>query len=241
MNAIRLGLACIFFVIGCGKAQEGDGDRTSISPVQPPPDTIQAETPRPQTIKLADNLPYPCDSSVQGNIIFVKGSGFRVCSPENNWDPIDLKGDAGMQGPQGMVGPTGGSSLVAVYDSQDRKIGWLVDSSRSTIYGSGGALLVLLTAGAVVEIFPNGYIYGVFQSDNCYFTSTDCSGTCRTKLPSVIIKGPQSINGVTQYPTSMFLSSINDLGVFNHASRGWPTQCASDIGTFSSSFVVLPK
>ena len=36
---------------------------------------------------------------------------------------MELMGETGAQGPQGLDGPRGGTALVVVYDAENRKIG----------------------------------------------------------------------------------------------------------------------
>lgn len=246
MNAVLLGLMSLLLASGCGKSKDSDGDRNSVVPAQRSPDTIQSGTARPQTVKLTDNIPYPCDPSVQGNIVFIKSSGFRVCTNGNTWEPIDLKGNDGIQGPPGLAGPKGGSTLVAVYDSQDRKIGWLTNTDQVDV----GWIEVLLTSGSRVQIYPSGYIRkadGNFLSSQCFFASSDCSGPCRVRYPSMIFLGSSDrVNGDNGFSKNVWLSASQDLGSFTANSSGYPGSsvgngCSSGgASVYTSSFLAGP-
>jgi len=229
----------MFCLIGCGSLRRGESDRTAPDTSQPSPDTIQSKAPKPQAVKLADNIPYPCDATVHGNMVFLKGSGFHVCTNGNAWEPIDLKGDAGMQGPPGLAGPKGGSALVAVYDAQDRMIGWVLDMSGLF---SLHRFRVLLTAGGIVELFPNGYIPSVSIEGVCHYSSADCSGICRMNRPNALSRVTnQYTNSNPDLPKAYVLSSSNDMGEFNYLSYFVPgNNCSSAAGTMQSSFAVVP-
>jgi hypothetical protein len=171
-------------------------------------------------------------------MVFLKGSGLHVCTNGNAWEPIDLKGDAGMQGTPGLAGPKGGSALVAVYDAQDRMIGWVLDMSALV---SLHRFRVLLTAGGIVELLPNGYIPSVSNAGYCHYSSTDCSGTCRMDLPNALSKANnQYTNSNPDLPKAYVISSSIDLGEFNYLSMGVPGNCSATAGTKQSSFAVVP-
>jgi hypothetical protein len=192
-------------------------------------------------IKSFESIPYPCDTAVQGNIIFLRNSGFRICNPQNEWQPIDLKGEAGVQGPQGFAGPKGGSTLVAVYDAKDRKIGWLMQQPATLAVRK---YHVLLTSGASVDLMPNGYISasaGFPWSSSCVYQSTDCTGVCRATVPLAFVPIESEVVGNnSELAKSMYFSSNTDLGPFTYASAKYNGICGTAGQTIPSSFAVAP-
>ena len=230
-----LGIILGFSLLGCGKEKKIGGD-IPVDSTSPSGKGETTNTPN-GTIKLVDNFPYPCDAKVAGNIVYLKGNGFQVCSEQDAWQPLDLKGD---MGPQGIAGPKGGSSLVAVYDAQDRKLGWLMQQPS---FNAVREYHVLLTCGNSVELLHNGYIgTGNFPfTSNCYYQTSDCSGTCRAAMPLAMVPiSSETVGGNGDLTKSLHFSGKVDLGTFNYQSWKYSGSCSSSIGTLTSSYSVLP-
>ncbi len=85
-------------------------------------------------------------------------------------------GAPGASGSPGSDGQKGGSSLVAVYDAANQKIGWVMSE------GINGYLPVLLTNGYFVRLFVfsgNIYLDRGINIGSAHFASADCSGEPR--------------------------------------------------------------
>lgn len=235
------GITFAFFLSSCGKEKESDIEKKVDSTI---PSEKKVDTTNPsETIKFVDKFPYPCDANVSGHIIYLKGLGFQVCSEQSNWQALDLKGEAG---PRGFDGPKGGSSLVAVYDAQDRKLGWLVQNPSVSDY-SGDPIhyYVLLTSGATVLLTGSGYIIPskVTSLGQCYYESNDCTGVCRAQFPSIVVYSGATFNGTFnggKYIISAEMSSRINLGIFSFTSRKGGGNCVTGGGYITHSFAVTP-
>lgn len=192
-------------------------------------------------IKAYDSIPYPCDPASQGSIIFLRNSGFRICTNEDEWQPIELKGETGAQGPQGLDGPRGGTALVVVYDAENRKIGWLMQQPATLAVRK---YHVLLTSGASVDLMPNGYISasaGFPWSSSCMYQTSDCTGVCRASVPLAFVPiESDTVSNNSDLAKSMYFSSNTDLGAFTYASAKNNGFCITATQTVSSSFEVAP-
>lgn len=97
----------IFCLSACGSDRKSNSAEDTTDAIQDPLTGGSAKKSKGPTVTFIETQPYPCGQEVFGNIVYLKESGFLVCTERSSWEPINLKGDAGAEGSPGPQGPRG--------------------------------------------------------------------------------------------------------------------------------------
>lgn len=159
-------------VAACGSAAKEKAKSIDLSSIEQPADD--------HSTKLVDSISDlpSCALEIYGDVYYVAAvKKFEACS-QGAWSPIDMQGEAGVDGKDGKDG-----SAVALYTvNGDRLVGYPEGDRGDVVLADGSGILRLEplsgTYGGVISHQTIDGAEALNYYPGCYFESADCSGTC---------------------------------------------------------------
>jgi len=184
-----------------------------------------------------------CGRADVGRTIYVEEEKqFQFCSG-TGWQEVDLKGPAGPQGEAGPEGPAGSASASSastgtlyVYDSAGVKLGKFLGNNGIRNY------YTQLLDGTSILLNSDGTTQGMGMG-SCYYTTSDCTGTCYGGASLVVgdvlqyVEGKDIAGAATHYWNGVKVTG-KVTAAMNYNSR-WQMNSCNPTPTTAASYTTF--